>query len=65
MEYIVNGVQVTAYCSGCGKDFPIGPMAEKDILAGKEGYCPTAGKDVALMVSPDPHYRSVEQGGIL
>jgi hypothetical protein len=64
MTHIVNNVQVTAYCPGCGNTFPVGPMADKDIMAGRPGHCATTGKAVRHMVSPDKAYRSVEQGGI-
>ena len=57
MEYIVNNVQVTAYCPGCGNTFPVGPMADKDIMAGRPGHCATIGKAVKHMVSPDKAYR--------
>ena len=29
----------TAECTGCGQDFPIGPLAELDVSNGKLGYC--------------------------
>tara|TARA_B000000460_G_scaffold133346_1_gene93944 strand:+ start:4414 stop:4629 length:216 start_codon:yes stop_codon:yes gene_type:complete len=63
MEHIVNGVQVQAYCPACGKSFPIGPMADKEILAGTPGYCATGGYPVTLSVSPDKAYRTAEDGG--
>ena len=57
MEYIVNGVQVKANCPACGKSFPIGPMADKEILAGRPGHCATGGYPVVHSVSPDKAYR--------
>jgi len=28
-----------AECTGCGLEFPIGPLAELDVSNGKLGYC--------------------------
>ena len=58
--YLVNGVVPQAYCPACGKSFPVGPMADKEILAGRPGHCATAGYPVAHHVSPDKAYRPRE-----
>ena len=58
--YLVNGVVPMAMCTACGDSFPVGPMADKDILAGRPGHCATVGKAVRHIVSPDKAYRPTE-----
>ena len=58
--YLVNGVVPMAMCTACGESFPVGPMADKDIVAGRPGHCATVGKAVRHIVSPDKAYRPTE-----